>query len=268
MTIHRHRLSAIALATGFALAVPGAFAQSFDAVRLYGAAPGKDGGTLGAALVSGYEYQGADERVTRVVPLLNYQWANGWFAGVSNGVGYNFSGSPEMQYGFRLTADKGRKESRSSALRGMGSIDAAAEAGAFFNYSLPDGVFLSSSIRYGAGTNHKGLVVDLGAGYLTEIAPKWHLGTGVSVTLANARYMQSFFGVSQAQAAATGYAAYTAGAGARDVRANVALSYLVDAKLSVTTAFLATRLLGDAQDSPVSRKRTSGSGVLGMNYAF
>lgn len=268
MTTYRNRIRNIALATGFALSAPGAFAQSFDAVRLYGAAPGKDGGTVGAAVVSGYEYQGADERTTRVVPLLNYQWANGWFAGVSNGVGYNFSNSSQVQYGLRLTADKGRKESRSGALRGMGSIDAAAEAGAFFNYSMPEGLFLTSSIRYGSGANHKGLVLDLGAGYLTEIAPKWHLGTGVSVTLANARYMQSFFGVSQAQAAATGYSAYTAGSGARDVRANLALTYSIDSRLSVTTAILATGLLGDAKDSPISRKRTSGSGVLGMNYAF
>ncbi len=268
MTISRHRLKAIVFAAGLAIAAPHAFAQAFDAVRLYGAAPGKDGGTAGAAVVATYEYQGSDERSTLVIPLLDYQWANGWFAGITNGIGYNFSDSPQMQYGLRLTVDKGRKERRANPLRRMGNVDMAAEGGAFFNYSLPHGLFLTSSVRYGAGDNHKGLVVDLGAGYMTEIAPKWHLGAGVGVTLANADYMQSYFGVTAAQAAATGYAIYSAGSGARDARANVALTYSIDQRTSVTAVLSASSLLGHAQDSPLTRKRTSGSGVLGINYAF
>ncbi len=266
---HGHQpLKTVALCAALALAASSAFAQSFDAVRLYGATPGKDGGTVGAAVVAGYEYLGSDERSALVLPVLNYQWANGWFAGVTNGIGYNFSDSPQLQYGLRLTADKGRKEGRASALSGMGNIHAAAEGGAFFNYAMPQGLFLTSSIRYGAGSNHKGLVVDLGAGYLTQIAPQWHLGTGVAVTLANADYMQSFFGVSGSQATKSGYAFHTAGSGARDVRANLALTYSIDQSMSVTTALCASSLLGDAKDSPLARKRTAGSAVIGVTYAF
>ena len=268
MTIAQNRLKTIALATCITLAAPNAFAQAFDAVRLYGAAPGKDGGTFGAAVVAGYAYQGSDEQSTLVIPVLDYQWANGWFAGVTNGIGYNFSNSPQTQYGLRVTADRGRKESRSSALRGMGDVDPAAEVGGFFNYSLPEGLFFTSSVRYGAGADHKGLVTDLGAGYLTEIAPKWHLAAGAGITLANANYLQSFFGVTGAQSAASGYAVYTAGSGARDVRANVALTYSIDEKISVTAALSASSLLGGAKHSPLTRKPTSGSGVVGITYAF
>jgi MipA family protein len=268
ITSANHRLKTIALAVSIALVAPNAFAQAFDAVRLYGATHGKDGGTVGAAVVAAYEYQGSNERSTLVIPLLDYQWANGWFAGFGNGIGYNFSDAPQMQYGLRLTADKGRNESRASALRGMGDVDAAAEGGAFFNYSTPQGLFLTSSVRYGAGANNKGLVVDLGAGYLTAIAAKWHLGAGAGVTLANADYMQSYFGVTGAQSAASGYAVYTAGSGARDVRANVALTYSIDQRTSVTAALSASRLLGDAKDSPLTRERASASGVVGITYAF
>ena len=268
MTAVSPHLKTLTLATCIALAAPTAFAQAFDAVRLYGAAPGQDGGTVGAAVVATYEYQGSDERSTLVIPVLNYQWANGWFAGVSNGIGYNFSDSPQLQYGLRLTVDKGRRENRASALHGMGNVAAAAEGGAFFNYSLPDGLFMTSSIRYGAGAHKNGVVVDLGAGYLTELAPKWHLAAGVGVTLVNAKAMQSFFGVTAAQAATSGYAAYSAGSGARDVRANVALTYSINPRTSVTTALTASSLLGDAKDSPLTRKRTSGLGVVGISYAF
>jgi MipA family protein len=268
MTSTNRRLKTITLAVGIALAAPNAFAKAFDAVRLDAAAPGKDGGTVGASVIAAYEYQGSDKRRTLVLPVVDYQWANGWFAGITNGIGYNFSDSPQMQYGLRLTADQGRNESRASTLRGMGDVDGAAEGGAFFNYSLPQGLVLTSSVRYGAGNNSKGLVVDLGASYSTEIAPKWHMAAGAGITLANAHYMQSFFGVTRAQSAASGYTVHTTGSGTLDVRAHVALTYSIDQKTSVTAALSTSRLLGDAADSPLSRKQASESGVLAITHAF
>ncbi len=268
MNFPRNRPRTLAFAAAVALAAPSAFAQAFDAVRLSAAEPGKDGGTAGAAVIATHEYQGSDKRRTLVLPVLDYQWANGWFAGVTNGIGYNFSATPQMQYGLRLTADLGRRESRASALRGMGDVDPAAEGGVFFNYSLPQGLSLTTSVRYGAGVDAKGLVVDLGAGYTTAIAADWHLSAGTGITLANARYLQSFFGVTSAQSAASGYAAYTAGSGARDVRANVALTYSIVARTAVTAALSASSLLGDARESPLVRKRTSESAVVAVTYAY
>lgn len=268
MALSNHCIKTLIFATGIALATSNAFSQTFDAVRLNAALAGRDGGTVGIAVLAGHEYQGADTRRTLVLPWLNYQWTNGWFAGVTNGIGYNFSNSPHMQYGLRLTPDLGRKENRASALRGMGDIKATTEGGAFFNYALPQGLLLTSSIRYGAGVRHKGVLVDLGVGYSTEVAATWRLGAGAAMTLANADYMQSFFGVTGDQSAASGYVAYTPGGGARDVRANVTLTYLISRRTSITTALSVGTLLGNAKDSPLTRKRTSESGVVAMTYAF
>jgi MipA family protein len=267
MIITNNSLKTLALAAGIALAAPSTFAQGFDTVRLSGA-PGKDSGSVGAAVIAANEYQGSDERRNRVLPVLDYQWANGWFAGISNGIGYNFSQSAQLHYGVRLTADGGREAKRVNALRGMGDVNAAAEGGAFFNYSPVQGLFLNSSVRYGAGSDHKGLVVDLGTDYSTAIAAKWIGSAGAGITLANANYMQSFFGVTAAQSATSGYAVKSAGAGARDVRAKVALTYLIDDRTSVTGAVAVSSLLSDAKDSQLTRKRTSGSAVVAIAYAF
>ena len=250
------------------LAAPAASAQAFDAVRLYGAAPGKDGGRVGVALLAGTEYPGSDERRTLALPVLDYQWANGWFAGTTNGIGYNFSNSESMQYGLRLTADLGRKESRSSALRGMGDVDTKAEFGGFFNYPLTPEFSLTSSLRYGAGQGGKGLVVDLGGAYSTQIAAQWRLGVGAGVSVANAEYMQSFFGVTSAQAAASGYGAYAPAAGVRDGRVNFALTYMASPRISVTAGVTANTLLGDAENSPLVRQKTGVTGLLAATYAF
>jgi MipA family protein len=268
MNVARNRLESIALAAGIALTAPYAFAQGFDTVRLTSAAHGMDGGTVGAAVFSTDEYHGSDKRRTLALPVLDYQWADGWFAGVTNGVGYNFSNSPGYQYGLRLTLDKGRKEHRASSLRGMGDVDAAFEGGAFFNYSLHQGLVLNSSLRYGAGDRRKGLVVDLGVAYSTEIAHQWYLSTGAGVTLVNAYFMQSFFGVTSTQSAASVYPIYTPGSGARDLRANLALTYSINENMSVTAAVSASSLLADAKASPLTRKRISESGVVAVWHAF
>jgi MipA family protein len=256
------------VASALAIGAPAAFAQAFDAVRLYGAGSPDDRGSIGAAVISGREYQGSNERRTLLLPLLDYQWKSGWFAGTTNGLGYNFSGQPGMDYGLRLTADLGRKESRSSALRGLGDIDARPELGAFYNYSITPAFALTSSLRYGSGNDRDGLLADLGAAYSIELAPQWRLGLGVSATYANAKYMQSYFGVSRAQSATSGYAPYTAGAGIRDVRASAALTYSINQRWSVTTALSASSLQGDAKDSPLTRKRNSATAIISVAYGF
>jgi MipA family protein len=261
-------LKLAALAASACAFAPTVFAQAFDVVRLYGASRPGDVGTVGAAVIAGRNYQGSDERRTLLVPLLDYQWKSGWFAGTTNGLGYNFSRRPDMDYGIRLTADLGRKASRSSALRGLGDVDTRPEIGVFYNYSLSPSLALTSSLRYGSGNDSNGAVLDVGAAYSMVLAPQWRLGLGVSATVANAKYMQSYFGVTPAQSAASGYAPYTAGAGVRDVRASAALTYSVNPKVSITTAVSASSLQGDAKDSPVTRKRSTATGIVSVSYAF
>ncbi len=268
MNLASHRIRLLILAATLAVAAPRVFAQGFDTVRLTSAAPGADGGTVGAAVFVTDEYLGSDKRRTLVLPVVAYQWANGWFAGVTNGIGINLSATSDQQYGFRLTVDKGRRQDRVSSLRGMGDVNAAVEVGAFFNHALSQAFVLSSSLRYGSGDAHKGLVLDLGAGYSTEFSPRWYLSTGAGLTLANASYMQSFFGVTPAQSVASGYAVNPVGAGTRDLRANLALTYAINQKVSVTAAVSTSSLVGGARSSPLTQKRTSESGVIAVRYAY
>lgn len=264
----KNSLKCLAVIGLLSLSAPNAFAQAFDAVRLAGGSAEKDRGSVGLAVIAGMAYQGADERRTLVLPGLDYQWRNGWFAGTRNGIGYNFGQTRELQYGLRITADFGRDESRSDALRGMGDIDPKPELGAFLNYSLNKEITLTSSLRYGSGNDSAGMVIDLGAGYSTKLSPLWRLGFGASMTLANEDYMQSYFGVTAAQSASSGYAAYRPGFGLRDVRANASLSYQITPSVSVLTTLSVSSLQGDAKDSPLTRQATSVTGVAAVSYEF
>jgi outer membrane scaffolding protein for murein synthesis (MipA/OmpV family) len=256
------------LASAATLGTSAAQAQAFDAVKLFGAAPGQSGGLAGAALIAGHAYMGSDERWNRILPLLDYQWHNGWFAGTTNGVGVDFSNDTSNSYGLRLTADFGRKEDRSDALIGMGDIDPRPEIGGFFNHYVSREIFLTSSLRYGSGNDRKGLIADVGAGYSTQFAPQWRIGVNVATSYVNANYMQSNFGVTAEQAAATGYALTTPGAGFRDLRSSAALTYVVGPRFTMTGVFNVVSLQNDAKSSPLTREKNSVNGVFALSYGF
>jgi outer membrane scaffolding protein for murein synthesis (MipA/OmpV family) len=226
------------------------------------------GGTVGVALLAGRDYAGSDESRTRVLPGIEYQWSNGFFAGAMNGLGYNASTRPELAYGLRVTADFGRRESRSPVLQGLGDIQARPTVGAFFNVSPARSVRLSSSFRYGSGNDRQGLVVDVGAGWGIPLGPQLLLGTSISSSWANAAYQQAYFGVDAAQATRSALPGYTPGAGAKDIRASAALVYLLTQEWSVLGSVSYTELLGGARVSPLVREKASTTGTLALAYRF
>ena len=257
-----------AIAASFSVATGASMAQAFDTVRLYGAAPGQDGGLVGLGIASGTKYQGSDERQGVAFPLLDYQWANGWFAGTGNGLGYNFSQRTDLQYGARLTLDRGRQASDAAALNGMGDIDAKPEAGVFLNYAPLPTLILTSSLRYGSAEGGKGALLDLGAVHSQPVGPQWRFAAGLGATLANADYMQSFFGVTPRQSASSAYAQYSPDSGVRDLRANLSLSYQWDVRTSMTAGLSASYLSDTAKKSPLVQQAQTTSAFLGLAYAF
>nr|WP_295075987.1 MipA/OmpV family protein [uncultured Roseateles sp.] len=264
---HRLQFAALALLAGLSLG-GAAQAQSFDAFRNYGAKINEDGGTVGLGAIYTNKYRGAKDHKGLVVPMLDYRWANGFFAGVRNGIGYDFSRSDATAYGVRLTADTGRDQDDDAHLRGLGDIKIRPEIGGFYNLALSHSVSFTSSLRYGSGNSPKGLVADLGLSYHMPLAPQWVLGFGAGLSIVNSDYMQDYFGVSTEQAKNSGLAAYEAKAGVRDVRANVLLNYYLSQKSGVSVGVSAGQLQGDAKNSPVTQKSSSYTAILGYSYLF
>ncbi len=227
-----------------------------------------EGGVAGVALLAGREYQGSRESRLQVLPNIEYQWSNGFFAGVTNGLGYNASTSPSLAYGARVTLDFGRKESRSSDLRGLGDIDARPELGAFFNTAVAPSIMLNSSLRFGNGTKRNGLLADLGASWSTALGPSMRLSASVATTWANSNYQQSYFGINAQQSLNSTYGVYTPGAGLRDARVGLVLNYRLTPAWGLTGGLTHSELLGDAKRSPLVRKSSTTSGLIALGYSF
>lgn len=252
-----------------ALAAAPAFAQQdFDAVLLNDS-PSEFRGRAGAALYVAPEYRGAADKRTLLLPLAEFQWGSGWFAGTGNGVGYDFGRGTGLHWGVRGSIDWGRKESRSPALRGMGDIDPHPEVGVFMSTALErglPGLQLHASVRAGAGGS--GLVGDLGAGWTFDLAPGLKLRAHAAATLANSAYMQDYFGVTAAQSASSGYGTYSAQGGVRDVRAGGTLLWAIDRRLLLSASLTATSLRSDAAESPLTRDTSGLTALVGVTYGF
>jgi outer membrane scaffolding protein for murein synthesis (MipA/OmpV family) len=228
----------------------------------------REGGRVSLSVSSKADHSGSDAPRVAVMPALEYQWANGWFAGTNRGVGYNFSKDPTLQYGMGLGVDFGRKESVTGALAGMGSIDTKVEYGAFLNYAPDRHWRLSSVLRYGSGYAGQGATANFGANYTMDIAPKWRLDLGVATTWANSQYMQSYFGVNATQSQQSGHAVYSPTSGLCDVSSSLNLSYQVTPEISVSGGLKASSLVRDARNSPIVTSPQSVSGSLSIGYAF
>lgn len=247
------------------LCAAGAQAQDFDDLRLGSAV--REGWRVGGALVDGPAYKGSDQHRAALVPLVEYRAASGWFAGVGSGLGYEFLHRPDTNAGVRLTLDGGRRERRSDALTGMGNIGARPEIGAYVNHALlTPGLGLHGEMRYGAGG--KGLLATLGVAYGLGLAPTLRLRLGAEATLANGDYMQTFFGVSDAQSASSGYAPFQAKSGVRDTRLSATLLYAITPKLALTGGLAASTLHSDAANSPLTREGTGVSVLSTLTYGF
>ena len=91
---------------------------------------------------------------------------------------------------------------------------------------------------------------------------------GPSVTFADSTYMNSWFGVNAAQAAASKYPQYDASAGLKSAGFGITMILFVDKHWFVTADGALKRLLGSAAHSPITQTKTDGVCDVSINYQF
>ncbi len=224
--------------------------------------------TVGLGVADSARYVGSNQQKISLMPQLNATWGNGWFAGFPRGVGYNFSADPTLEYGLLATADMGRKQSVSPALNGLGDIGARPELGGFVNYSLTRELRLTSDLRYGAGQDSQGALLGMGLHYRIPLDEKQSATFGISTTLANSNYMQSYYGVTTVQSTASGYGVYTPGAGIREVDLSASYRYKLDKQWSLLTGATLGQLGSNVTNAPMTQSNTHNSVYLQTNYTF
>lgn len=211
-------------------------------------------------------YQGSDEQKTSVVPGIFLQASNGLFADPFNGVGYVFEPAGKLIYGVRANVETGR--SVEDALPGFDKIKTGLNPGVFANYAVNDQLTLKSALRAGLGDAGDGGLLNLGATYKLYNANFVSVNLNASVKFASSSYMQSYFGVSPAKSAASGLAAYQPAAGLAMAQMGLTGGFPISREIYIFSSVSVQRLMGDAANSPIVKRKTQPAAFVGAVYSF
>lgn len=135
-------------------------------------------------------------------------------------------------------------------LKGLDEVDASLELGGRIAYAVGP-VTAYAALRKGV-TGHEGLIGEAGADYRTIVNDRLILWSGANVTYADDDYMSSYFGVSPAESAASGLAAFDASGGIKSAGVRVQARYSLTEKTALLGEIQYDRLVNDAADSPVT----------------
>jgi MipA family protein len=250
------------LSIGFLFALVSS-AQASDVTQATAAKP-KFTADLGAGGIFAPKFEGSDSYDFQPVPYVALNYNDFLFASVLDGIGANlinsngFKAGPVVNFAFpRLEKDD------RAALTGLGDVDATLEAGAFASYDVSDFFSAKIDVRKGiadlgfkeGADGHDGLVANLSA---TFNAPPLADGSlfisgGPEITYYDDNYIETYYGVSAAQSAASGYSQYSPNGGLGKASLNATAVYLLSENFTLTGFASYSRLLGDVADSPLVR---------------
>lgn len=220
----------------------------------------------GASVEYGPRYDGAKAYHLLGGPTLEIRYRDLAFFSTGEGLGINLLRGKNYRAGVAMVYDLGRRAQDSDATRGLGNIDIAPELKAYGEVLLSP-VVLRADFRRGLG-GHDGWVGDLSAYLPVYGDQKWFVFLGPSVTLADDRYMRHYFGVTSAQASATGYPGYAAHAGLKSVNLGSSITFLMTDHWLLNVLAGVQRLVGDAVNSPLTQDRTQYATSLTLGYQF
>jgi MipA family protein len=257
-------------ATLFALS-PLVQAQSVSPAPAYGLS-----GRIGLGLATVPTYEGSPNRRTLAGPELTLSYRSRDWGSIEFGQrGLVWNAVEAGRFTFALVAkfDPGRKDRDPSTLNptpgdkrlaGMGNVQASTEAGVGIGYGPLMLVARQSLSERGP----KGAQVDMSVEMPWSLSDRFELHFALGATWADRDYLQTYFGVTAAQAQATSFAVYTPKSGCRKVDASVGAEYAMAPgwKFQANVGF--TRLDDDAAASPLVGRRNGASAALAMAYAF
>jgi outer membrane protein len=262
-------VGAIVVSAMFLLAGPPAMAQDVDLTVAEAAHLQESVLGLGVAYVP--DYEGSQDYEAAPLLQARFNWSNGmYFSLLGNTAKFNLIPSKGWQFGPLVRYRAERSDVDNARVDAMEDIDAAVEAGAFITYN-PDNFILSLSAAQDLADAHDGYVIDLGAGYRFKMQQRSSLTLFAKTTYASEDYMDTYFGVSPADAARSGLSPYVADAEFKDAAVGLLMQHNFAGNWGVLGVIRYTKLLGDASDSPiVDVEGDDNQGLLGVlvNYRF
>ena len=242
------------LISGLAVAQPASTAGT--AVGGAGQGPGINF-TLGAGAGVAPDYEGSDDY--EAVPLWNLRAGNLYHPEtyvqlIGPRLWSNFLPDDHWRLGLAGQFIKERDDVENDQVDDLKSVDASVMLGLIAGYDFlatpQNDLVLEVEGRQDVA-NDNGFLGTIRGRYGSLFAERWRFDTLVSTTWASEDYMSSYFGIGAGDAARSGLDQFNADEGFKDVSVAGSLTYRFFERWSVTALANYTRLIDDAEDSPV-----------------
>jgi outer membrane protein len=217
---------------------------------------------LGVGVAATPAYQGAEDY--RVIPLPAIDIKKGWlFANLRNGIGIEPISTDIVTIGASAVFVQGYR--KKDMPDGIDKLSDGVGARLFANIRAGGFVATIGAVKTVSGGT-KGMVADASLSYPLRVSPRFTLTPTIGTTWADRKYNDRYFGISAAEALASGLPQFTAGSGFKDVSGALTASYRLTDRISVSATGSVSSLLGEVKDSPIVEKKTQPSGILTLTY--
>ncbi len=242
-------------------------------------------GYVGVGVLAKPDYEGSDDNETTAAPFGMYHWASGRYVELG-GSGGNESAArlslnlittdssevwtfgPMLQYRLKRDDDVDNQQ-----VKRMKEVDAATELGAFVGFETGP---WSGELSFAGDVSdeHDGYLVYLKGGYKLMQTSKVLVALGVETSWADSNYMETYFGVDNKNTGNSGLPLYKPDSGFKDVSLSLTGAYFFNKSWAVVGVASYTRLLNDAEDSPLVEGRQGVGdknqpvGIVAVAYTF
>lgn len=240
-------------------------------------------GSLSFEVLNRPTYEGSANRATFALPILEVAYRSeglGTFGLGRRGLYWDF-----LQYdkaaslGVFVGPDTGRKQTDTHGLAifppygdnrlvGMGDLKSRAALGLIGRYNAA-GVPIHMVVQHAYGDGGtKGTKGEMGANLPIAMSDSLKFRIGSALHFADGNYMQSMFGVTSTQSAASKFKAFDAKGGFYKVDLNMGVDYKLGQDWSLQAGVGVSRLRGSASSSPIVDKRTQTTVFTSASYHF
>ena len=212
-------------------------------------------------------YKGSDELETIAFPYFSVEYKNRYFIHAIDGIGVYVKDTPKYKVGLSLGYVIGREESDSSDLQGLGDIENGAAFNLFGEYRI--GLYsFSSKLTQRLSDENDGFTIDLDAAYTHFVNQTTVIKPALITSIANSRYHQSFFGIDETQANASGLSVYKPDAGITSAGVQIDVLRVFANRWNLFAQAKYERLLDDVEKSPIVLDENQYTIALGIAYQF
>jgi MipA family protein len=223
----------------------------------------RPGWRLGLGFAAVPDYEGSSDYRAVPVPYIHWQGENRYFDLTGLTAKANLLNSSVIEFGPRLRVRPAREDVKNNRVDRLQSTDTAVELGGFVGLNLGPWnaeVWVTQDVA----DAYDGQLAGFDGGYTWPVDQDWTLGVGASTTYASGKYMETYFGVDAANAQRSGLREYDAGRGFKDVGANLNATYNGWEHWQLSGLLSYKRLVGDAEDSPITKEGSANQFVGGV----